>query len=122
MGFALLNPSYALAWIARGVNLAACQRIVPSNGVRTMFFRYATWALSLLCTLSVAGCGVQRAFSANDARQRYEQSAAGYRDCLTENSSNVRACEAKRLVMETDERQYHNLRDNSSESIVIRSR
>jgi hypothetical protein len=83
--------------------------------------RYAIKGVPLLCALNLAACGVQRAISANDARERYEQSSADYRACLAANSSDVRACEGKRLVMETNEREYLNLRHDNN-SIEIRGR
>jgi hypothetical protein len=39
-----------------------------------------------------------------EARKRYEQSSADYRACLAANQAVVQVCEAKRLIMETDER------------------
>jgi hypothetical protein len=38
-----------------------------------------------------------------ETRQRYAQSIADYRVCLTANQTDTQACEAKRLVMEKNE-------------------
>ena len=38
-----------------------------------------------------------------ETRQRYAQSIADYRVCLTANQADTKACEAKRLVMEKNE-------------------
>jgi len=65
-----------------------------------------------MCGATLTGCAVQRWTAANDARQRYVQSSAAYRACLAENAANVGACDAKRLVMESDEREYGMLRTN----------
>jgi hypothetical protein len=73
------------------------------------------------CAVTLAGCGVQRSLAANDARQRYEQSSAAYRACLTQNPSDVRTCEAQRLVMETDEREFNTL-NLTARNIEVRAR
>ena len=72
--------------------------------------------------VGLPGCGVQRMVSANDARQRYEQSSSAYRACLTENPVNVHACDGKRLIMDTDEREYNTLRASTADNIEVRSR
>ena len=78
--------------------------------------------LAMIGLGTLSGCGVQRQFSANDARQRYEKSSADYRTCLAQNAANLRACDSARLIMENDEREYHNLRNDGTESLVMRSR
>jgi len=70
----------------------------------------------LLIAIAVAGCGVERQFRARDASLRYQQSSEAYRSCLAANASNIRACDAQRLIMETDEHEYNTLRTNPGET------
>ena len=44
-----------------------------------------------------------RAAQEIQSQQRYAQSISDYRACLTTNQTDMQACEAKRLVMETKE-------------------
>ena len=44
-----------------------------------------------------------------ETRQRYVQSIADYRVCLTANQTDTQPCEAKRLVMEKNETDLHQL-------------
>lgn len=78
----------------------------------------------------LSGCAGSPIAAANNARTNYEKSVADYRSCLTSNSSNPNACEAKRQIMETDERAFNNLSADvntklgggtrgSSQSIVV---
>jgi hypothetical protein len=76
----------------------------------------ATIIVFLLAALVVSGCGVERQFRARDASLRYQQSSEAYRSCLAANASNIRACEAQRLTMETDEHEYNTLRTNPGET------
>jgi len=50
----------------------------------------------------------QRDVAWYDANRAYQKSAADDRACLAANSTNVQACESKRLLMETDERVLQN--------------
>ena len=61
----------------------------------------------LACLLS--GCAGGPIAAERDARLNYEKSVADYRNCLAANPSNVKACEAQRLTMETDERAFNSL-------------
>jgi hypothetical protein len=54
---------------------AAIKSMLPNTG-GTVILR---GIVLLKCAVGLAGCGVQPAMSANDARQRYEQSSADYR-------------------------------------------
>ena len=58
--------------------------------------------LAAACLLS--GCAGSPIAMERDARLNYEKSVTNYRACLAANQSNVHACEAQRLIMDTDER------------------
>jgi hypothetical protein len=60
-----------------------------------------------LCA-ALAGCAGSPVAVTRDARLNYEKSVADYRACLVANQANVRACDGKRLIMETDERAFNN--------------
>lgn len=51
----------------------------------------------------LSGCGITRM---NQAASDYQASVAAYKQCLAERP--LDQCEAKRLAMEADERQYNN--------------
>jgi len=51
----------------------------------------------IFACLTVCGCVA----SPIEARQKYEQSAADYHACLLANQIDARACEEKRIAMET---------------------
>ena len=63
--------------------------------------------LAAACLLS--GCAGSPIAAANNARSNYEKSVGDYRNCLAANTSNVNACQAQRLTMESEERAYNNL-------------
>ena len=63
--------------------------------------------LAAACLLS--GCAGSPIAIERDARLNYEKSVTNYRACLAANQSNVHACEAQRLIMDTDERAFNNL-------------
>jgi hypothetical protein len=53
---------------------------------------------------TTSGGSISQAYPAvQETRQRYAQSIADYRVCLTANQADTQACEAKRLVMEKNE-------------------
>jgi len=58
------------------------------------------------CCFSIAGCGITAKV---ESRNEYQESAARYKACLTDNPSTPKNCEGLRLAMETDERKYNNL-------------
>ena len=62
---------------------------------------------ALLGALSLCGCA-NSPIATSHARLAYDQSVTDYRACLSANQTNVRACDGKRLLMETDERSYNN--------------
>ena len=59
----------------------------------------------------LSGCAGSLVANTRQARLSYENSVAEYRACLAANQTNVAACEAKRLSMETEERHWKNLSD-----------
>jgi hypothetical protein len=65
--------------------------------------RHNAWRLvvAIFCVLSVAGCALGIA-----GKRNYDMSRAAYRACLEANSTDVQACEDKRLTMEADQRAY----------------
>jgi ABC-type uncharacterized transport system auxiliary subunit len=62
---------------------------------------------ALALALMLAGCALEQA---RQARGSYDQSVADYRQCLTDNPNNVKACDSKRLIMESEESHWANLR------------
>jgi hypothetical protein len=62
-----------------------------------------------LAAVSLSGCAGSPVAIQREAQAQYAKSVANYRTCLIENSSNVKACEGLRLVMETDERAFNNM-------------
>jgi hypothetical protein len=60
----------------------------------------------------LSGCAGSAIGGARTARVNYEKSVEDYRACLAANSSNVKACEAQRVMMETDERAFNNMSDS----------
>jgi hypothetical protein len=70
-----------------------------------MIIRFAM--LAAVCLLS--DCAGSPIAMERDARLNYEKSVTNYRSCLAANPSNVNACEAQRLIMDTDERAFNNL-------------
>jgi hypothetical protein len=59
----------------------------------------------------VSDCAGSLLANTKQARLSYENSVADYRACLAANQTNVSACDAKRLSMETEERHWKNLSD-----------
>ena len=60
-----------------------------------------------ILALTLAGCALAQV---RQAQGSYDQSVADYRQCLTDNPNNVKACDGKRLIMETEESHWSNLR------------
>jgi hypothetical protein len=93
---------------------AGC-RLLFLAGVRPMFANALRSAATVLIVPLVFGCaGWPSATSPGTAsggssptvqetQQRYAQSIADYRACLTANQTGTQGCEAKRLVMEKNE-------------------
>lgn len=69
--------------------------------------------VTMALAISLSGCGVIARIEDRQeyvkARQQYEESTAGYRNCLSANQVNPRMCEAQRLAMESDERAFNNI-------------
>jgi hypothetical protein len=68
--------------------------------------RYFWLGLAAVC---LSGCAGSPVAIQREAQRQYAKSATDYRTCLTENSSNVKACEGLRLAMEADERAFNNM-------------
>ena len=56
------------------------------------------------CVLGAGGCGTAAKGDAGQVRLDYQSSVADYRQCLAGFPNNPKACEAKRLIVETNER------------------
>ena len=77
------------------LRIAATVLIVP------LVFGCAGWPTS---PATASGGSNSQAYPAvQETRQRYAQSIADYRVCLTANQTATQACDAKRLVMEKNE-------------------
>jgi hypothetical protein len=67
----------------------------------------------VFASVSLSGCGIAARMEDRQeyvkARQQYEGSLAVYRNCLAANSSNIKACEGRRLASEADERAFTNI-------------
>lgn len=75
-----------------------------------------------VCLLLV-GCAGSPVSNERNARVAYEQSVADYRACLSASGARPQTCEAKRLVMETDERHWQNTQGRlGGAPIVIQGR
>jgi hypothetical protein len=62
------------------------------------------FAATAVCVLGVGGCGTPAKVDAGQVRLDYQSSVADYRKCLAAFPNNPKACEAKRLIVETNER------------------
>jgi hypothetical protein len=62
-----------------------------------------------LAAVSLLGCAGSPVAMQREAEAQYAKSVTNYRTCLTDNSSNVKACEGLRLAMEADERAFNNM-------------
>lgn len=58
------------------------------------------------CLLTLAGCGLSAKI---DSRAAYQKSIDEYNVCANANPNNLQACEAKRLAMGADEREFDNM-------------
>jgi len=75
------------------------------RGVRTVPVLSALrFAATAGCVLGVGGCGTAVKVDAGQVRLDYQSSVADYRKCLAGFPNNPKACEAKRLIVETNER------------------
>jgi hypothetical protein len=62
------------------------------------------FAATAVCVLGVGGCGTAAKVDAGQVGLDYQSSVADYRKCLAAFPNNPKACEAKRLIVETNER------------------
>jgi|SRR6516164_1832745 len=59
----------------------------------------------VLCALTLAGCGAAKIDSPANARAEYQKSVDDeYRACINDNLKNVEKCQAKRALLEINER------------------
>ncbi len=75
------------------------------------------YCAALFCAVSLGGCAGSPIANEKNARLNYEQSVDEYRACLRTNETNVRACDGKRLLMETEERHWANLSGDLNERL-----
>jgi hypothetical protein len=71
-----------------------------------MMHRYLWLGLAAVC---LSGCAGSPVAIQREAQRQYATSVTNYRTCLTENSTNVKACEGLRLAMEANERAFNNM-------------
>jgi hypothetical protein len=70
----------------------------------------------VLCALAVAGCGAAKIDSRANARAEYQKSSDDeYRACINDNLKNVEKCQAKRALMEANERPPANVAAESAQ-------
>ena len=63
----------------------------------------------VLCALTLAGCGAAKIDSRANVRGEYQKSIDDeYRACINDNLKNVEKCQAKRALMEANERPPNN--------------
>ena len=64
----------------------------------------------VLCALTLAGCGAAKIDSPANARAEYQKSVDDeYRACINDNLKNVEKCQAKRALLEINERPSDNV-------------
>ena len=70
----------------------------------------------VLCALTLAGCGAAKIDSPANARAEYQKSVDDeYRVCITDNLKNVEKCQAKRALLEANERPPNNVATESAQ-------
>ena len=68
----------------------------------------------VLCALTLAGCGAAKIDSPANARAEYQKSVDDeYRACINDNLKNVEKCQAKRALLEANERPPNNVATES---------
>ena len=78
--------------------------------------------LAMTAMLVLGGCGL---VAHMDAQSHYNQSLADYRACLAANDATPQACEAKRVLVETDSRamdKAYGHPDGGNYDIIVRNR
>jgi hypothetical protein len=92
------------------------QRFAPEGGS----MRYGKWTLRVSTMIALAAPNVLAACATNEnqgsrdmldahaaALERYDRSAATYRQCVLVNETNPSACDWRRNLMEADQRQLY---------------
>ena len=79
------------------LRIGATVLIVP------LVFGCAGWPSATSPSTASGGSNSQAYPAVQETRQRYAQSIADYRVCLTANQTATQACDAKRLVIEKNE-------------------
>jgi hypothetical protein len=70
----------------------------------------------VLCALTLAGCGAAKIDSPANARAEYQKSVDDeYRACINDNLKNVEKCQAKRALLEINERPPNNVATESAQ-------
>ena len=70
----------------------------------------------VLCALTLAGCGAAKIDSPANARAEYQKSVDDeYRSCINDNLKNVEKCQAKRALLEANERPPNNVATESAQ-------
>jgi len=68
----------------------------------------------VLCAVTLAGCGAAKIDSPANARAEYQKSVDDeYRACINDNLKNVEKCQAKRALLEANERPPNNVATES---------
>src|SRR4029077_9151223 len=68
------------------------------------------FAIALIGVVSLAGCGAAKIDSRANARAEYQKSIDDeYRACINDNLKNIEKCQAKRALMEANERPPDNV-------------
>jgi hypothetical protein len=95
-----------------------------NTGVPTMPVLSAMrFAATAGCVLGVGGCGTAVKVDAGQVRLDYQSSVADYRKCLAGFPNNPKACEGRRLIVETNERhiQQHDRQAVSDRTTALKS-
>ena len=66
------------------------------------------------CVLGVGGCGTAAKLDAGQVGLDYQSSVADYRKCLAAFPNNPKACEGRRLIVETNE---HHIQQHDRQAV-----
>jgi hypothetical protein len=66
---------------------------------------------AVLLALTLTNCAGSPLRQERDARTEYDQATKAYVACLSANPNNLQACQAAKVVMETEERHWRNLNE-----------